>query len=333
MLAGFDADETKKDLIRRFVGRRAPARLRRRFRQLDEERLAKLEASIARYYAGADVESFLNTQAGKKSVHEVLQRIRLAREDVIPWIERYVSLDGARVLEIGCGTGADVVALAEQGANVIAMDIDEGALTVARDQCSAYAVEATILLGNAIEAGRMFGNEKFDLVILFACLEHMTPEERAVVMRETWDLVPTGKLWCVIETPNRLWWYDSHSAQLPFFNWLPDELALRYSEFSEREWFRGLQQGGNTDKSMLKMRRAGRGVSFHEFDLYIKPAAQLHVVGDKEIFYRQRNLLSFLRWLIRRNDRKCESLLRSMRPDLHPAFFQAYLNLLIRKDT
>src|SRR5947207_646218 len=74
----------------------------------------------------------------------------------------------------------------------------------------------------------------------YASLEHLTLEERLQAMKRTWQMLSPGGLWCAIEIPNRLWYYDSHTSQLPFFMWLPDELAFAYSRFSPRESYRNL---------------------------------------------------------------------------------------------
>jgi 2-polyprenyl-3-methyl-5-hydroxy-6-metoxy-1,4-benzoquinol methylase len=55
-------------------------------------------------------------------------RLQMGRYELIPWLEHTMPLRGKRILEIGCGTGAATVALAEQGANVAALErmlIDE----------------------------------------------------------------------------------------------------------------------------------------------------------------------------------------------------------------
>ena len=51
-------------------------------------------------------------------------------------------------------------------------------------------------------------------MIFFACLEHMTYAERLTAMRATWNGLRAGALWCSIETPNRLWWFDEHTSFL-----------------------------------------------------------------------------------------------------------------------
>jgi hypothetical protein len=65
-----------------------------------------------------------------------------------------------------------------------------------------------------------------------------------------------------------------HTSWLPFFQWLPDDLAFKYSRFSPRFNFGGMY-GEETAERMLHFLRRGRGVSFHEFSLTMKPAETL----------------------------------------------------------
>lgn len=70
---------------------------------------------------------------------------RLARE--MPLLEALARQAGARhVLVAACGTGGHVVALAERGFHVCALDIDEDALTLTREKLAARA--ATIRAGH-----------------------------------------------------------------------------------------------------------------------------------------------------------------------------------------
>ena len=153
------------------------------------------------------------------------------------------------MLEIGCGTGSDLVALAEQGVILTAMDICEKSIEMARLRCQLYELPVTIHTANATEIGDLFGAGQFDWVVFYASLEHMTQDERIRAIVEAWRLLDRGGHLVVVETPNRLWHSDGHSAWMPFFHWLPDDLAFRYSRFSSREnlrdCFRELNSGSS----------------------------------------------------------------------------------------
>ena len=165
-------------------------------------------------------------------------------------------------MEIGCGTGSSTVALVEQGAMVTGVDIDGGALIVAKERSNAYGLEAEFRLLNSVEIADTFGANAFDFVIFFACLEHMTIAERLISLRDAWGMLPSEGLLVIVDTPNRLWYFDNHTSRLPFFHWLPDELAFQYSRFSSRENFRELYREYNENSKEHFLRR-GRGMSFH----------------------------------------------------------------------
>lgn len=210
-----------------------------------------------------------------------------------------------------------------------AIDIDEASLNVAGVRCQAHNVQCELLQANGAEAAGLLERHKYDFVIFFACLEHMTHAERMQAMHDTWRAIQPGALWCVIETPNRLWYFDDHTSRLPFFNWLPDELAFAYSKYSQREPFRSSyrEPSPTAFESFL---RHGRGVSFHEFDLTLGDVKRLDVVSSLPLWSRKGGLLRELARPYRRRFR-LERMLASFQPDIHLGFFQPYLDLIIRK--
>jgi hypothetical protein len=97
-----------------------------------------------------------------------------------------------------------------------------------------------------------------------------------------------GGFLVICETPNRLWWYDSHTSRLPFFNWLPDDLAIEYSARSSRPEFRELHDRPIDDQTRLVLSRWGRGASYHEMELCI-PEFQQVAVFSMNAWVRKRN--------------------------------------------
>jgi 2-polyprenyl-3-methyl-5-hydroxy-6-metoxy-1,4-benzoquinol methylase len=250
-------------------------------------------------------------------------RLESDRRFVIPWLAAARPIAGAKILEIGSGTGSSTVALAEQRAIVTGIDIDEPALEVARERCAAHGVSADIQAANAADLGR-FGPQ--DFVIYFATVEHMTIDERLGSLAQAWSILKSGGLLAIIETPNRLWWFDHHTAQLPFFNWLPDELAFAYSRFSPRDTFNSLYRN-RSDETMEHFRRRGRGASYHEFELAIAPVERLEVVSSLLEYFGWRRTL----FRTPRSTARYKKFLHSLRPDLHPGWFDQDLDLIIRK--
>jgi S-adenosylmethionine-dependent methyltransferase len=303
------------------------------FRNLDVEQSEIVRKSLAMNYFAHEPEGYLSTEIGQQDLRDHLfVRLDVNRRYRVPWLDNAKSLRNSRILEIGCGTGCSTVALAEQGAQVTAVDVDDKALAVSKERCRLYGLDVVFGQVNATEIKKLFSKERFDFIIFWACLEHMTHEERRIAIKDTWDMLPSGSLLCVTDTPNRLWFYDSHTSQLPFFLWLPDELAFEYSRFSPRQRYADSFNNDDfrTTKVGVEFQRWGRGVSFHEFDLAINSSVKRNVVSSLPIFYRRRALVPFLRWRFSSNY-KYESFLRSTYREIHPGFFQPYLDILIQK--
>ena len=305
-----------------------PQHLSQHHKNIGPAGLETIRKSIqTHYHAGWRSESNYSKEMYEHDLTAHLSgRLTSDRRMVVPWLDSAKHLRNSRILEIGCGTGSSTVALAEQGAKVVGVDIDQPALTVARDRCRVYEVQAEFHAMNATRMRHVFGENAFDFIIFFATLEHMTIAERLVALRDAWQMLPTGGLLVIVETPNRLWYYDGHTSMLPFFHWLPNELAFRYSALSPRENFRELYRTYDAP-SKEHFLRQGRGASFHEFDLAIRRARDLKVVSSQSTFYgvRHKPQRSML-------DRRYKSILMKIYPDLHEGFCDDTLFLIIEKD-
>jgi ubiquinone/menaquinone biosynthesis C-methylase UbiE len=293
---------------------------------LTSEALAELEAALRMSYFNLQQPGYLETEQGLTDLANHLTiRLQIARGQVVPWLESVRPLQNARVLEIGCGTGSSVVALAERGARVIGVDLNEASLQVAHKRCALHGVSAELHVANATDVAELFHNTSFDIIIFYAALEHMVHEERLQAIADTWAMLRPGALWCVVETPNRLWHTDRHTGWLPFYHWLPDELAFKYARFSERTNFRECYNEA-TPERLLHFRRRGRGVSFHELHVALGTSEAFEMVSYKNDFLAQ------LGWL--NKDQTSDSyvtLLSQLVPEVHVAFLQEYLDVILRK--
>lgn len=98
---------------------------------------------------------------------------------------------GARVLDLGCGTGGLSLACAARGASVVGIDKDPGMLEVAKGKAASGDVE-WIELG-AMEIEDRFEPETFDAVVSCLMFSELFPEEREYVLsRAAGLLVPDG---------------------------------------------------------------------------------------------------------------------------------------------
>lgn len=329
-----------RDAYRLATGRprtfRTPPELVENHRPLDRAAGDQLADALRTHYYTSpvlydgDVDEYLATPDGRDDFeNELLGRTEQFRDSVVPWLHSLRPLSTTRILEVGCGTGASTVGLAEQGADVVGVDLDPGALEAARERMKLYGLEAEFVEANAVDALAQLSQERFDIIIFFAALEHMTTSERLTSLERAWSALEPGDFLVAIDTPNRLWYFDDHTALVPFFRWLDDELALRYSARTPRAMFNTLFRDP-TPEAMERFIRWGRSVSFHEFELIMDlRVEELPIVGCLEHFVDPPPKVDLLRPFD--TGRRYMALLADIVPDAHPGFLFPSLNLAFRK--
>jgi len=241
--------------------RKSFKQVKKNFIEINEEKRKDLYKCLSEYFLFRfNNDEYLNSEIGKKDMEDhMVNRLFEFRYGTIPWINSLMSLEKSKVLEIGCGTGCTTIPLAEQGCELTSIDVNDLDIMVAKKRCELYNLSANILAMNATKINEI--NEKFDLILFAASLEHMTYDERIISIKQAWNMLKKNGFLAVIETPNRLYYFDGHSSFLHFYHWLPDQIAMQYSKFSPREACRS----SNSDE--MTFIRFGRGASFHEFEI------------------------------------------------------------------
>jgi S-adenosylmethionine-dependent methyltransferase len=325
--------EMLKRLGARLLGPKPEPKLMTRFTPMDPERCAALEKSLRTQFFAREDAGYLDTDAGAADLADHMTgRLDHDRRWYIPWLNAALPLDGARVLEIGCGTGVSTLALAEQGARVTAVDVDAPAVDVARRRLELFDLDAEVLTLSAVEIERAFGGRSFDLIVYWASLEHMTIEERLATLAQSWRLLAPGQMCAVVEAPNRLHFLDFHTSCLPFFHWLPDDLAMDYARFSPRPGFQAAMAGRDTQAAGSRevLARWGRGLSYHEFELAMAPLPELDIVNSMVGHHSATNPLYGARYRMSANGRWAR-MLKRIKPAIPDAFLEPGLSLVIRR--
>jgi demethylmenaquinone methyltransferase/2-methoxy-6-polyprenyl-1,4-benzoquinol methylase len=104
---------------------------------------------------------------------------------------------GARVLDIGCGTGALLPLLAKRGARVTAIDKSSEMVTKAHERAGAEGILESVCINRAtaMEIDRLFPNGEFDAVILSLVMTELTKDEQAWVLNQCARILkPNGSL-------------------------------------------------------------------------------------------------------------------------------------------
>jgi SAM-dependent methyltransferase len=99
----------------------------------------------------------------------------LAEEYLIPILSSWgVGLNGAKLLEVGCGDGGCAASFFEAGCRVVMMDIDERLVSTARRFNEAEGIRAEAFVGDISDASAPFYRTgPFDLVMFRDVIEHL----------------------------------------------------------------------------------------------------------------------------------------------------------------
>jgi ubiquinone/menaquinone biosynthesis C-methylase UbiE len=94
---------------------------------------------------------------------------------------------GKTVLDLGCGTGENIVPLLQRGARVIGIDISPDSIAIARQRLHNAELEASLSAGDAYATG--FPDESVDVIFCMALIHHLDIEP---VRNEMWRVLRKG---------------------------------------------------------------------------------------------------------------------------------------------
>lgn len=105
-----------------------------------------------------------------------------------------LDLSKMRALEIGCGEGAKVCALAPLFETYVGIDLDPHELAIGQANVEAHGIQnAELRLQAANDLPQLLAQESFDVIFLYAVIEHLTIEERLNTLKLCWTPCrPTG---------------------------------------------------------------------------------------------------------------------------------------------
>jgi len=185
----------------------------------------------------------------------------IRQRDVVPWIGT------GRLLDIGCGVGANLQVLQGQGWDVQGIDFSDHAVTIAREK-----LEGRVYAGTLETAP--YSDGSFDIVLMSHTLEHMLSPV-ATLARVRQLLQPDGMV--VIAVPNA----GSLEARVFKRWWFPWELPRHFYHFDKPTLSETLRKAGFR---VIRMRTA---------------IGSLFFMASLDRFWMQQwNCAPFWRWLI-----------------------------------
>lgn len=176
-------------------------------------------------------------QFGTREFFDEVERHRY--QEYAPWMPEVMGFDkfaGARLLEVGCGMGTDLLQFARGGATCTGVDLTPKSLDISRGRFALYAEHADFALSDAERLP--FAEESFDVYYSHGVLHH-TPETQAAV-REAYRVLRRGGSAKVMLYHRNSWgyWFEMMFRQGlvrgEFFRGLTRaDLLSKYVEFND----------------------------------------------------------------------------------------------------
>jgi ubiquinone/menaquinone biosynthesis C-methylase UbiE len=135
------------------------------------------------------------------------------------------SVRGRAVLELGCNLGATAIVLAALGAEVTAIDPDQGFVEIARANAARHGLDGRIRFEHVPDTTALpFDDASFAWVSCNSVLEYVAPERLAGVLAEVDRVLAPRGVAAVLGTSNQLWPREQHTGRW-LVHYLPPALG------------------------------------------------------------------------------------------------------------
>lgn len=176
-----------------------------------------------------------------KTFYEVTYRYFRAPWDIGPREELVALVESGRIqpcraVDLGCGTGANAIYLAQHGFDVTGVDYALAAIDKARARSAEAGVRVAFIVDDLTNLRHVSG--PFDFLLDYGTLDDLRPPQRELYLRNLLPLTHSGShylLWG-FEYPSR-WW----ERLIPFFDtpFQPGEIEQRLGPYFEIERIAG----------------------------------------------------------------------------------------------
>ena len=176
-----------------------------------------------------------------KRFYEVIYRYFQAPWDTGPRSElvRLVesqAIPPGRAIDLGCGTGANAIFLAQHGFDVTGVDFAEAAIEKARRKSEAAGVQVNFVVDDLTDLRRVIG--VFDFILDYGVLDDLRPVQREAYLQNLLALTRPGSCYLLwgFEYPLR-WW----EKFIPFYDvpFQSGEIERRFGSYFEIEKIAG----------------------------------------------------------------------------------------------
>ena len=129
-------------------------------------------------------------ELGTREFFDEVERYRY--EEYAPWMRRVMEFDefrGARLLEVGCGMGSDLLQFARGGARCTGVDLTPRSVEITRHRFKLYGADGSFMISDGEHLP--FQSESFDVVYSNGVLHH-TPDTAGAIREVHRVLRPGG---------------------------------------------------------------------------------------------------------------------------------------------
>ncbi|MEC9396053.1 MAG: class I SAM-dependent methyltransferase [Myxococcota bacterium] len=145
----------------------------------------------------APPKSFEDAERYTREIRPLIPGYDLIHAMIPPLLHPHLSVEGSRLLVVGCGPGVELVALGERfpGCSIDALEPSENMLGLARDAVARAGIEDRVAL-HAMRLDAFSSTEPYDAIIA-VLVGHLLPDngERAAFARQLGALLsPSGAL-------------------------------------------------------------------------------------------------------------------------------------------
>ncbi|HEY3578966.1 MAG TPA: class I SAM-dependent methyltransferase [Pyrinomonadaceae bacterium] len=146
-------------------------------------------------------------ELGTREFFDAIEKHRY--EEYAPWMPRVMGFDqfrGARLLEIGCGMGTDLLQFARGGARCTGIDLTPRSVEITRHRFKLYDVRGAFTIADGERLP--FASETFDVVYSNGVLHH-TPDTAGAIREVHRVLRPGGTAKVMLYHRNSLnYWFE-----------------------------------------------------------------------------------------------------------------------------
>ena len=146
-------------------------------------------------------------ELGTREFFDAIERHRYS--EYAPWMPRLMEFEkfrGARLLEVGCGMGTDLLQFSRGGSRCVGIDLTPRSIEITQHRFKLYGADGTFMISDGEHLP--FRDESFDVVYSNGVLHH-TPDTKGAIREVHRVLKPGGVAKVMLYHRNSLnYWFE-----------------------------------------------------------------------------------------------------------------------------